>query len=255
MEETDNMYCSSDGSIYSDVAAAACCYAVCRLVNRLLKQRLLKQSYDKGLLNVHLFRKLVHISMGLIIMLCWPMLSCGRRRRILGGLVPVLCMYRVLLAGFGTNYKPMDSQGRYRDYRELLKAALGYALAVFLATIFHLRSTPLAIATISNLCAGDGIADIAGRRYGSWKLPYNKNKSFAGSIGMAISGFTSSILFMFYFSWFGYNIRVSPNMVLGFLMVSVASALVESHPWSTRLDDNLTVPLASAVVGTFFLLY
>lgn len=39
-------------------------------------------------------------------------------------------------------------------------------------------------------------------------------------------------------------------MVLGFLVVSLASALVESLPISTNLDDNLTVPLTSILVGS-----
>ncbi|GFP98982.1 probable phytol kinase 3 chloroplastic, partial [Phtheirospermum japonicum] len=135
--------------------------------------------------------------------------------------------------------------------RELLKAALGYTLNIAWVTIFYWR-TPLAIAAICNLCAGDAMADIVGRRFGGRKLPYNKSKSFAGSIGMAFAGFFASILFMYYFSWFGY-IQESQNMVLGFLLVSVASALVESHPFNTKFDDNLTVPIASMLVGTFVL--
>ncbi|KAL3630835.1 hypothetical protein CASFOL_023819 [Castilleja foliolosa] len=96
------------------------------------------------------------------------------------------------------------------------------------------------------------MADIVGRRFGGRKLPYNKNKSFAGSISMAIAGFLASILYMYYFSWFGY-IQESENMVLGFMVVSVASALVESHPFNAKFDDNLTVPIASMLVGTFVL--
>lgn len=38
--------------------------------------------------------------------------------------------------------------------------------------------------------------------------------------------------------------------MVGFLVVSVASALVESHPISSELDDNLTVPLAVVLVGS-----
>lgn len=40
---------------------------------------------------------------------------------------------------------------------------------------------------------------------------------------------------------------------MGFFIVSVAAALVESHPLSTELDDNLTVPLASVLVGSLVL--
>lgn len=54
---------------------------------------------------------------------------------------------------------------------------------------------------------------------------------------------------MHYFSSFGF-LQESSEMVMGFLVVSLASALVESLPISTELDDNLTVPLTSIFVGT-----
>lgn len=54
---------------------------------------------------------------------------------------------------------------------------------------------------------------------------------------------------MHYFSRFGF-VQESWDMVLGFLVVSLASALVESLPISTNLDDNLTVPLTSILVGS-----
>lgn len=38
-----------------------------------------------------------------------------------------------------------------------------------------------------------GMADIVGRRFGSKKIPYNRNKSLAGSIAMASAGFLASI--------------------------------------------------------------
>lgn len=54
--------------------------------------------------------------------------------------------------------------------------------------------------------------------------------------------------YMYYFSMFGF-VEKSFGMVVGFLVVSVTSALVESHPISTKFDDNLTVPLASVLLG------
>ena len=97
-----------------------------------------------------------------------------------------------------------------------------------------------------------GIADVVGRRFGKEKLPYNPNKSYAGSIAMAVAGFLASIGYMHYFHSFGL-MEESWYMTLGFLVVSVAAALVESHPISTDLDDNLTVPLTSFLVGSLVL--
>jgi hypothetical protein len=53
---------------------------------------------------------------------------------------------------------------------------------------------------------------------------------------------------MFYFSAFGY-VQKSWEMILGFLIVSLASSFVESLPISTELDDNLTVTLTSLLLG------
>ena len=94
------------------------------------------------------------------------------------------------------------------------------------------------------------MADIVGRRFGTEKLPYNRNKSVAGSIGMAIAGFLASVGYMYYFASFGYMEGIGWDMILRFLIISVASALVESLPISTDIDDNLTIPLTSALVGT-----
>lgn len=104
--------------------------------------------------------------------------------------------------------------------RELLKGPLYYACTITFSTSIFWRTSPIAIAAICNLCAGDGksvnavilaskysdgrtasidaymssgVADIVGRRFGRKKLPYNPNKSFAGSIAMVLAGFLSSI--------------------------------------------------------------
>ena len=94
------------------------------------------------------------------------------------------------------------------------------------------------------------MADIVGRRLGTEKLPYNRNKSLAGSIGMAIAGFLASVGYMYYFSSFGYMESTGWDMILRFLVISIASALIESLPISTDIDDNLTIPVTSALVGT-----
>ncbi|XBI66500.1 hypothetical protein VPH35_046065 [Triticum aestivum] len=164
------------------------------------------------------------------------------------------------------------------EHREFLKAPLYYVTAIALATSVLWRTSPIAIALICNLCAGDGVADIVGRRLGKEKLPYNSNKSYAGSIAMVVAGFLATvswlrlgnylmrpcfhilclifilILFrcMHYFHTFGF-IEESWHMTFGFLVVSIAAALVESHPISTELDDNLTVPLPSFLVGSLIL--
>ncbi|XP_043687111.1 probable phytol kinase 2, chloroplastic [Telopea speciosissima] len=205
-----------------------------------------------GILEQKISRKLVHISVGLVFMLFWPLFSSGNQAAILAALVPGVNIIRMLLIGLGLwkDEAIVKSMSRYGDYRELLKGPLYYAATITLACAIYWRTSPIAIAAICNLCAGDGLADIVGRRFGSLKLPYNRNKSFAGSIAMTTAGFIASIMYMHYFSLFGL-VHESWEMVFGFFIVSLLTAVVESLPISSELDDNLTVPLTSVLIGSF----
>ncbi|XP_077216453.1 putative phytol kinase 2, chloroplastic isoform X2 [Tasmannia lanceolata] len=173
---------------------------------------------------------------------------------VLAALAPCINIIRMLLLGLGIvrSDAMVKSISRHGDYRELLKGPLYYACTITMATVFLWRTSPIAITTICNLCAGDGFADVIGRRFGRQTLPYNKNKSFVGSIAMASAGFIASVGFMYYFSLFGFVER-SWGLVSSFLVVSVAAAVVESLPISTELDDNLSVPLTSLFVGSIVL--
>ncbi|KAK9664094.1 hypothetical protein RND81_14G019200 [Saponaria officinalis] len=186
-------------------------------------------------------------------MLCWPLFSPGYRGAVLASLVPGINILRMLIIGSGL-YKDeatVKSMSRFGDHRELLKGPMYYACAITFACVYYWRTSPIGIGAICNLCAGDGFADVVGRRFGKHKLPYNKNKSFMGSIAMLTAGFLTSVLYMYYFSRFGF-IPVSRDMVFGFFCMSVASTLVESLPISTDIDDNLTVSVTSFLVGSLF---
>ncbi|PWA65763.1 phytol kinase 2 protein [Artemisia annua] len=213
--------------------------------------RVYEETAKRGVFDQKLNRKLVHTTIGLAFMLCWPLFSSGRQGAIMAALIPAINIVKVLLIGLGIwkDEAAVKSMSRDGDYRELIKGPLYYASTIALSSVIYWRTSPIAIAAICNLCAGDGMADIIGRRFGTKKIPYNKDKSFAGSIAMAAAGFIASVGYMHYFSMFGY-FEESWEMIFGFLVISVASALVESHPISTTFDDNLMVPLTSLVVGT-----
>lgn len=236
----------SDNIVINDIIAGALSTAI-----TVLLLKLLEQTATRGVFEQKLNRKLVHISFGLVFMLCWPMFSSGRLGAVVASLIPAVNVVNMLLLGSGIwkDEATVKSMTRHGDHRELLKGPLYYSSALTLFTAIYWRTSPIAIAVFCDVCAGDGVADIVGRRYGSQKLPYNRSKSFAGSIAMACAGFLASIGYMLYFSWFGY-IQASSGLVVGFLVVSVASALVESHPISSEIDDNLTVPLAVVLVGS-----
>ncbi|KAJ6895886.1 farnesol kinase [Populus alba x Populus x berolinensis] len=212
--------------------------------------RFFAETTKRHVFDQKLNRKLVHISIGLVFMLCWPIFSSGHRGALFAAFTPGVNIIRMLLIGSGMwkDEATVKSMSRFGDRRELLRGPLYYALTITGACAFYWRTSPVAIAAICNLCAGDGVADIVGRRFGRQKIPYNKNKSIAGSVAMALAGFLASVGFMYYFASFGY-VEKSWEMLLGFLVVSLASAFVESLPISTELDDNLTVTLTSILLG------
>ncbi|KAI4326651.1 hypothetical protein MLD38_031941 [Melastoma candidum] len=235
-----------DNPVVSDVIASGLSGAIA-----LSLLRLFEETAKRGVFEQKLNRKLVHISVGSVFMLCWPLFSSGHRGAILAALVPGINVIRVLLVGSGIwkDEAIIKSMSRFGDRRELLKGPLYYAATITLASAYYWRTSPIAIAAVCNMCAGDGLADIIGRRFGHHKIPYNSKKSWAGSIAMALAGFLASLGYLLYFSSFGY-VQKSWEMALGFLVTSLAAALVESLPISSELDDNLTVPLTSIVVGS-----
>ncbi|KAK9154003.1 hypothetical protein Sjap_001483 [Stephania japonica] len=182
-------------------------------------------------------------------MLFWPFFSSHTRAAVFASLIPGINIIRMLLMGLGIwkDDATVKSFSRNGDYRELLRGPFCYACSLTFSTLYW-RTSPIAIASVCNMCAGDGVADMVGRKFGTRKLPYNKSKSYAGSIAMAAVGFVASLAFMLYFSFFGF-IQESWTVVLGFLITSLTSALVESLPIHSVIDDNITVVLASVVVG------
>ena len=112
----------------------------------------------------------------------------------------------------------------------------------------------MGVVVISLMCGGDGLADIIGRRWGqSNPLPWNTEKSWAGSGAMFIGGLAMALGLLGYFSAFGYlNLDKGPTIAAVVLIAAVAS-LIESLPVNKVVDDNLSVPGVAAVLGTMML--
>ncbi|KAL3653834.1 hypothetical protein CASFOL_003515 [Castilleja foliolosa] len=199
----------SDNMVVSDVIATGLSGGIA-----LTLLKIWEQTAKRGVFDQKLNRKLVHITLGLAFMLCWPMFSSGRQGAILAAAIPGINIIKMLLLGLGIlkDDATVKSMSRFGNHRELLKGPLYYAATITLASAIYWRTSPIAIAAVCNLCAGDGMADVIGRRFGSQKLPYNQNKSIIGSITMGCAGFLASV--------------------------------------GTELDDNLTVPLSAVLVGS-----
>ena len=61
--------------------------------------------------------------------------------------------------------------------QELLRGPFMYGAVISALTALYWRDSPVGVTAIAVLCAGDGFADIIGRRYGgSNKLPHSPDK-------------------------------------------------------------------------------
>ena len=121
---------------------------------------------------------------------------------------------------------------------------MSYGIVITLATVLWWRQTP-AIISILALCIGDGVAGLLGPFYGYHKLPWNKSKSWEGSIFFFVCAFTAIIPFVTLFSTLGWiPVPESHNAVM---FTIFACAIVESLP--VKEWDNVTVFLTALILS------
>ncbi|PKA50624.1 Phytol kinase 1, chloroplastic [Apostasia shenzhenica] len=172
--------------------------------------------------------------------------------RYFAAIVPLLNCIRLLIYGLSlvTDEGLIKSVTRKGKPEELLRGPLYYVLVLLFCVVFFWRESPVGITSLAMMSGGDGFADIMGRRYGSLKLPYNRKKSWIGSISMFIFGFLCSIMMLYYFSTLGYLYMDWGRTVKKVAVIALAGAVVESLPLSEIIDDNITVPLISMLAGS-----
>jgi uncharacterized protein (TIGR00297 family) len=124
---------------------------------------------------------------------------------------------------------------------------LAYPLAVLgLILVFHDRLW-MAAAGWGILAVGDGMAGLVGQAAGGPRLPWNASKGWAGVVAFVLFGTAAAALLA---AW---TLRLPlaaaaahwPRTIGVALALALVCALVESLP--TTLDDNVTVPLATAL--------
>jgi uncharacterized protein (TIGR00297 family) len=94
------------------------------------------------------------------------------------------------------------------------------------------------------LAVGDGMATLAGLAIPSRRIPWNREKSVAGSLALFVTG---GLAGSFVAWWCRPNVTPAPDLWFTLAAPAVAAlvaALVETIP--TRLDDNVSVPAAAA---------
>ena len=115
------------------------------------------------------------------------------------------------------------------------------------------RSSPIGVVAVSNMAAGDGMADLVGRRFGRTnKWWFSDSKSITGTVAFIISSTLASFGFLQFFMYTGfYQSTLGPmDLFLRASGISLACGLIELLPIG---DDNYTVPLGAAILAGLYL--
>jgi phytol kinase len=194
-------------------------------------------------------RKVIHIGTGPLFVLCWLLFDPGKEARFLAVIVPLASTMQFGLAGLGIikDNSSVQSMSRSGVREELLKGPFLYGIAFIIITLIFWNSTAVGICALMIMCGGDGLADIFGKKYGTIKLPWTKEKTWMGSLAMLTGGFLLSAGIIYIFKYFNI-LQVNITVFLPKLFIVVLlSTLIESLSKSDI--DNVTVPLTAVISG------
>jgi phytol kinase len=141
----------------------------------------------------------------------------------------------------------VKAMSRTGDRREILRGPLFYGLVFVAVTLIYWKDSLVGIPALMMMCGGDGIADIAGRRVRSPKLPWSREKSLAGSLSVFLGGWLlTMVIFVIYVAVGVFNAPVT-RFWLPVTWIALGAMLVESLPF--RDVDNITLTVAAALIG------
>ncbi len=203
-----------------------------------------------GLVPPQLSRKIIHIGTGPLFVLCWNLFSHEPWARYVAALVPLGITLQFIAVGLGwmQDKAAVKAMTRTNDRREILRGPVFYGVVFVACTVLFWHTSPLGILALMMMCGGDGLADVVGRRLGTAKLPFNPDKSWAGSAAMLAGSLVFGYGFLLLFSGLGYFALPS---LAGVAVVCLAATLVEMLP--VRDWDNVTITLTALVLGAWWL--
>ncbi len=211
--------------------------------------RLCDFAAHRGWISSYVSRKIIHIGTGPIFVLCWLLFKNTSSAPYLAALVPGAITLQFILVGLGVikDEAAVQAMSRTGDRREILKGPLYYGIVFVLVTILYWLNNPVGIVALMMVCGGDGLAALVGKQYGKLKLPWNKKKSWVGSLGVFVGGWILSAFVLAIFVAAGVFPSPFGSYLTGITLVSLACTLVESLPFEDI--DNITITLAALIIG------
>jgi hypothetical protein len=207
-----------------------------------------KAAAARGLCSSVVARKCMHVGAGPIFVLHWPLFTEGGAQ--IASLVPLAMTLKFAATGLGIldNKAEVRAMSRTGDPRELLHGPTFYGVTFCAATRLCWRKVH-GVTAMMALCFGDGMAEVFGKRYGSsgrGRLPWSRQKSWAGSAGFLVSSVVSSAVFAELFHRWGWSEASLASLMPALTLACLAGCAVESLP--IKEIDNLLVPLTVAGV-------
>ena len=213
--------------------------------------------YEAGKYDSKTGRKLAHILSAPLFILTWPFFSNASGARIFAGLVTLTNMYRLYLAGTGDAAESSlaNTISRSGDKSEVLGGPFIYVCLFQFFILTFWRNTFPGVVAMTTMAAGDGMADIIGRRYGknSFKWPFGDGqKSLVGTLAFSIFAFGLTLGICSWLIAMGTlpSSLIFSELARRILAISCICALVEVLPFG---DDNYTVPGSAALLSWLWL--
>jgi uncharacterized protein (TIGR00297 family) len=121
-----------------------------------------------------------------------------------------------------------------------------YPISVLLLILIFPRRLDIAAAAWAILAVGDGMSTIIGRAVGERPIPWNREKTWAGSAAFVAFGSLAGVALAW---WCSDRVQPVPSpwfWIAAPIAAALCAAAAESIP--IRLDDNVSVPAAAAAV-------
>jgi phytol kinase len=207
----------------------------------------------RGWVSSSLSRKIIHVGTGPIFVLSWLFFDNACISLWLAALVPLAITAQFVLVGTGIikDEPAVQAMSRSGDRREILRGPLFYGIVFIVLTLVYWKSSPIGMVALMIMCGGDGLAEVAGHRWGHIKLPWNRNKSWAGSLGMLLGGWILAVgIFLIYIAA---GVFAGPvwDSLPSLALIALGCTCVETLP--LKDVDNLTVTATAVILGHLLL--
>lgn len=203
-------------------------------------------------------RKIIHTLSAPLFILFWPVFSDAAGARFFCAVVPLINGIRLYTAASGKGETSLAAAvSRSGNVQEATGGPFIYVCILAACILLFWRDSAAGIVALSNLAAGDGLADLVGRRLGAnnkWPGIFS-DKSVAGTLAFWVGATACSVGLLLWtqsFTAAGSFVLQMKGLELATTVAAISgvAALLELVPWA---DDNYTVPAAAAVLTMLFL--